>query len=130
MVRIVKIGLFRQGLIELLRQTNYKKPQCPVADPRGPGGPCDPPFFGFFFIYFFYTKAKFTSNKLVFKTVYEICLKMLEMAILETQIFKHFCRSMPPDPPRKLGPSAFVGSPSPPAPLLKALDPPLMSLPY
>ena len=31
----------------------------------------------------------------------EFVLKMLEMAILETQIFKHFWGSMPPDSPPK-----------------------------
>ena len=45
---------------------------------------------------------------------------MLEMAILETQIFKTFWGSIPPDPPRKLGPRARC-YPS----LLKILDPPL-----
>ena len=42
---------------------------------------------------------------------------MLEMAILETQIFKNFGASMPPDPPIKLAPSALVDAP--PLPLLK-----------
>ena len=35
-------------------------------------------------------------------------LKMHEMAILETQIFKRFWGTMPPDPPRKLAPSALA----------------------
>ena len=38
---------------------------------------------------------------------------MLEMAILETQIFKIFIGDMPPDPPRKLAPSALVDAPPP-----------------
>ena len=38
---------------------------------------------------------------------------MLEMAILETQIFKNFGASMPPDPPIKLAPSALVDAPPP-----------------
>ena len=50
---------------------------------------------------------------------YEICLKMLEMAILEPHIFKTFWGNMPQDPPRKLAPSALVVSPPP----LKVLDP-------
>ena len=42
---------------------------------------------------------------------------MLEMAILDIQIFKIFCGSMPPDPPRKLAPLALVGvRPPPPRP--------------
>ena len=55
---------------------------------------------------------------------HKICLKMLEMATLETQIFKNFWWSMPPDSPRKLAPSALelVGAPPP---LLQILDPPL-----
>ena len=43
---------------------------------------------------------------------------MLEKAMLETQLFKNFWGSMPPEPPRKL---ALVG-----APLLQVLDPPLL----
>ena len=39
---------------------------------------------------------------------------MLEMAILETQIFKIFWRGMLPDPPRKLASSALLGAPPPP----------------
>ena len=46
---------------------------------------------------FFFTKTKFTSKKLVLNE-YEICLKALEMVILEIQIFKTFWRSMTPDP--------------------------------
>ena len=38
---------------------------------------------------------------------------MLEMAILETQIFKILWGSMPPDTPRKLAPSSFDGTPTP-----------------
>ena len=44
---------------------------------------------------------------------------MLEMAILETHIFKTFGGCMPPDPSRKLAPLVPV-VPSPP---LKVLDP-------
>ena len=40
---------------------------------------------------------------------------MLEMAILDIQIFKIFCGSMPPAPPRKLAPLALVGAPPPPS---------------
>ena len=62
-----------------------------MADPRGRGAgdlcsPPPPPLFGFFP---FFTKMKFTSKKFyVVLNEYEICLKMLEMAILETQIFE------------------------------------------
>ena len=53
-----------------------------VADPRGAWGawgPVPPPPLDFFL------KAKFISKKLVLNK-HEMCLKMLEMAILETQI--------------------------------------------
>ena len=60
---------------------------------------------------FFLTKAKFTSKKLVLDE-YEVCLKMLEMANLETQIFKTFRKGMPQDPSRKLAPLALVMLPS------------------
>ena len=62
---------------------------------RGAGGTSGlyPPFLEFLF-----TKAKFTSKKVVLNE-YEICLKMLEMAILETQIFKKFLGSMRQHPP-------------------------------
>ena len=36
---------------------------------------------------------------------------MLEIAILETQIFKNFRGSIHPDPPRKLAPLALVAVP-------------------
>ena len=75
-----------------------------------------PPFLDFFL------QKRSLLAKLVLKE-HKICLKMLEMAILETQIFKNFCGSMPPDPPRKLAPSALVGAPPP---LLQILDPPLL----
>ena len=45
----------------------------------------------------FFTKAKFMSKKLVLN-LYEICLKMLEMAILEIEIFKNFWGTNAPDP--------------------------------
>ena len=41
------------------------------------------------FLDYFFTKTKFTSKKWVLNE-YEICLKMLEEAILETQTFKNF----------------------------------------
>ena len=74
-----------------------------MADPRGKGGwgPVlpPPPLFEFFF-FFLFTKTKFTIKELyVVLNEYESCLKILEMAILETHIFKNFWRSMPPDPP-------------------------------
>ena len=81
-----------------------------------PGGAMlPPPPFGFYF-----TKAKFTSKKILLDE-YEICLKMLEMAILETQIFKSFSGSMSP---RKLVPLVLVLPPPP----LKVLDLPLFSV--
>ena len=67
-----------------------------------PGGPP----FGLFL-----QKTKFTSKKLVLNE-YGSCLKMLEMAILETQFSKiSFLRSMPPDTPTKLAPSPVVPPP-------------------
>ena len=45
---------------------------------------------------------------------------MLEMAILEIQHFKIFWGGMPPDPLRKLVPSALVGPPPPPPPFWKS----------
>ena len=80
-----------------------------VADPRGawgawgPWGPVPPPPLDFFL------KAKFISKKLVLNK-HEMCLKMLEMAILETQISKKFLRDHAPDPPTKLAPSAVPGN--------------------
>ena len=90
-----------------------------MADPRGEGGwgpVLPPPLFGFFSSFY---KNKFTSKKLyLVLNEYEICLKMLEMAILETHIFKTFWGSMPPDPPRKLAPLTLIVPPPP----LKVLD--------
>ena len=81
-----------------------------------PGGVVPPPFLDFF---------KYKNEVYEQKNVLnEICLKMLEMAIIETQIFKNFWGSISPDLPRKLAPSAFVVTPS----LLKVLDPPLRRL--
>ena len=51
-----------------------------MADPGGPV----PPFLDFFFLQKRSLPAKLVLNE------YESCLKMLEMAILETQIFKKF----------------------------------------
>ena len=84
-------------------------------DPRGggTGGLC-PPFWDFFL------QKRSLLAKLVLNE-HKICLKMLEMAIFETQIFKNFRGSMSPDPPRKLAPSSLVDAP----PLLQILDPPL-----
>ena len=59
------------------------------------------------------------SKKLVLNE-YEICLKMLEMAILEDSIFqKNFWGSMTPDPHRKL---TLLVLKVPPPPLFKILD--------
>ena len=58
----------------------------------GGWGPVSP-----FLDFFFFTKAKFTSKKLVLNE-YEICLKILEMAILEIQIFKTFGKACPQTP--------------------------------
>ena len=86
-----------------------------MSDLRGEGGwgpVLPPPLFGFFSSSFY--KNKFTSKKLyVVLNEYEICLKMLEMAILETHIFKTFWGNMPPDPPRKLAPLALIVPPPP-----------------
>ena len=56
---------------------------------------------------FFFLQKRSLLAKLILNE-YEICLKMLEMAILETQIFKHFWGACPQTP------------------LLKILDPPLL----
>ena len=94
----------------LLKTSSLKKVYS-VADPReGAWGTCapPPPLLDFFFLQKRSLLAKLVLNK------HKICLKMLEMAILETQIFKNFCGSMPPDPPRKLAPSALVAALPPP----------------
>ena len=39
---------------------------------------------------------------------------MLEIAILKTQDFKNVWGTMPPGPPRKLMPSALIGTTPPP----------------
>ena len=76
-----------------------------VADPGGWGAcPPPPPIWSFFL----FTKAKFTSKKYSILNKYEICLKMLEMAILETEIFKNF--------PWKLAPLSLLVPPPPPLP--------------
>ena len=64
-----------------------------------------PPFFWSFLIIFI--KVRFKSKKLVLNE-YEICFKMMEMANLETQIFKNFWGSMLTDPPRKLMPLVLM----------------------
>ena len=61
-----------------------------MADPKGGGGfgtcfSSPPTFLDFFF--FLFAETKFTSKKLyVVLNENEICLKMLEMAVLETRI--------------------------------------------
>ena len=94
-------------------------PQWLIQGGRGAGGLCSlPPLFGFFSSSFY--KNKFTSKKLyVVLNEYEICLKMLEMAILETHIFKTFWGEYAPRLPRKLVPLALIVPPPP----LKVLDP-------
>ena len=72
-----------------------------MEDPRRGGGLGDP-LFGVFVVDFFTNKRQ-------------------EMAILETQMFKNFWGSMPPDHPRKLGPSVLMMPPPP----LEVLDLPL-----
>ena len=75
-----------------------------------PGGPVPttPPPTPLDEFFFFFAKAEITRKKLVLKR-YVICLKMLEMANSETQIFKDFWGSMTPDPSRKFAPSALHG---------------------
>ena len=84
----------------------------PVAPPP------PPPVLIFFF--FFYKSEVYQQKFLL--NEYEMCLKMLEMAILKTQIFKNFWGGMPPDP---LKSSCLRRSLVSPPPLLKILDPPL-----
>lgn len=50
---------------------------------------------------------------------------MLEMTILETQIFNIFWESITPDILRTVAPTALVVPPPHPPPLLKILHPPL-----
>ena len=96
---------------------NFAVP-CRVAM-ADPGGLCPHPFW-----IFFKYKNEVYEQKNVLNVLNEICLKMLEMAIIETQIFKNIWGSISPDLPRKLAPSAFVVTPS----LLKVVDPPLCRL--
>ena len=64
-----------------------------VVDPRG--GACASPLLPL--AHFFFSQKQSLQAKIVLNK-YKICLKMLEMAILEIQIFKNFWESMPPDP--------------------------------
>ena len=122
--------LFGTNLATKLRKSPFLGVQISKISPdpsgrsKGGGGlgTCFPPppplFFGFFSLFF--TETKFTSKKLyVVLNEYEICLKMLEMAILETHISEISRGGMPPDPPRKLAPLALIVPPPP----LKVLDP-------
>ena len=68
-----------------------------------------------FLDFFFFTKAKFTSKKLVLNE-YEICLKILEMAILEIQIFKTFWKACPQTPGKACAVGARNASHPPPPP--------------
>ena len=77
---------------------NFKKsPRTPVADPRGGGGfgtcssPPPPHVFGFF-LFSFYRNEVYEQKVICSTNEYEICLKMLEMAILETRISEIFGR--------------------------------------
>ena len=76
----------RRGKFEFPRVRGYKSIMSSVADPRGgTWGVCaSPPLFGFFFLQKRSLLAKLVLNE------HKICLKMLEMAILETQIFENF----------------------------------------
>ena len=58
----------------------------PVADPGGGAGV--PPSLTPLGVFFFFKSEVYEQKKLVLNE-YEICLKILEMAILETQIFKN-----------------------------------------
>ena len=62
-----------------------------MADPTGKGGWGPVHLLLGIFSFFFFTKTKFMSKKsYVVLNEYKIYIKMLEMAILETHIFKKF----------------------------------------
>ena len=65
---------------------------------------------------FSFTKSKFTSKNIVINE-YEVCLKMLQMTILETQILNICGGGCTAEPPRKLAPSAIIMPSHPPQPL-------------
>ena len=73
------------------------------------------PFLEFFF--FFFTKATFAREKLVLNE-YEVCLKLLKRAILETQICTNFWGSMALRPLYKA--HAFGARVASPPPFLKS----------
>ena len=94
-----------------------------VADPGGGwGGGLCPLFWSFFF-----NKNEVYEQNLVLNE-YEIYLKILEMAVLETQIFKNFWPHAPRPHWKIYAFVARVALPPPPPPLLKVLDPPLHNM--
>ena len=50
----------------------------------------------------------FVKNIYIYIYKGAVIIKMLEMAVLETQIFKIFWGSIPPDTPKKLAPTALA----------------------
>ena len=88
---------------------------------QGGLGACPSPPSFFVFFLFFYRNEVYKQKVIckVFQTSTKFCFKMLEMAILETHIFKNFWGGHAPDPPIKLVPLALIVPPPP----LKVLDP-------
>ena len=79
--------------IKIWSQLTKHLPQWQIQGGGGLGGLCPP-----FRIIFLFYKSEVYWQKLVLNE-YEICLKMLEMVILETQIFKFFWGGHTPRPP-------------------------------
>ena len=67
------------------RQADLNRPVS--GGSKGGGGGAVP---SLFWIFFFLQKRSLLTKISIFKNEYEICLKKLEMAILDTQIFKNF----------------------------------------
>ena len=81
----------------LAELTRVGEPNClhgkkSVVDPGGGGQPVHPLFWSFFYCCISEVYEQKISNE------YEICLKMLEMAILETQISKNYGGACPRPP--------------------------------
>ena len=75
---------------------NAKGTYCTCVIPRGRSGGRGCPLL----LDFFYKNEVLNE--------YRIYLKMLEMAVLKTQIFKNFWGSMTPNPPTKLAPLVLI----------------------
>ena len=78
----------------------------------GPGVCHPPPPTLLFYYYFFLPNQSLRANNLKILNALKFVSNRLKTTIVETQIFKYFWRSMPPDTPRKLG-HAYVPPPPP-----------------